>query len=494
MKLGRIELVHNFEGEPTYIIIRLYKTSSPLTNVSMYVTGSNLGSQDATTVTQVVYPAPHQQESLVIEDLDPVMYDVKTYRSADGINIDEQITILACDAGARAQYSSTMFQYIVDRNNSGSDPNWSDPVSATIILRDERLLNGNYRVYVRGVGLRGTDEYTDRSDLGGGFDLTIADELWETGQRIFVILNNRVDVTGDSDPSATMSGDVTDVYVISSDKDFDPTMMNGKLLFVNYASIINGKLAIPSLATLPDCNFKVSTMAGLQRYFGLILDPGDTVATMNGDKNIVWLGKGEIVSIFVRNNVMYITSPLTGYEKLGQRIFGDRLQLNTVYRDGTQYNQDDYPRVMEFVEMLSVGNVVSETVWNTSIVNSDGETVYPNKGLFARDDLANTIRVPDSRNKFIRALKFLDATVDTERNINKPGGQQDDAFKIHNHIINTSNSPLSNSGDADPARSGNHGDVSVNRGGLGASKSIGQTGNTTETRAENEGLIPLLCI
>lgn len=498
MKPGRIELVHTFQGETNYVILRWYKTSAPLTSATGYVTGTGLGAQNATTRTNVVYPAPHIQESLLIEDLDPVMYLVKAFRSSDGVAMDSEIFTLACDAGANATYSTITYTYVVDRGEGDATPGsvWNDPVDGDTQLRDERLNLQTYDVWQRMIGRLlppsvSNNEWIDRSDAGGGFDFNIPGKVFESGQVYWATV--AITIAAPSSSSSVIGGFIDGVVPLTIDGDFDPDTMFNKLLYANFAGSGGAQLTFINVSVIPDGFFKVSTHGGNQKYLQLQFDSGDTIRYMSEDKNVIYLGKSEEISIFVKDNVFYVLDDTTGYRRLGQRIWGDKLELNTLYRDGTQYNQSDYPRLMEFVDSLPVGNVVSEAVWASSITDANGQTIYPNKGLFARDDGAGKIRVPDDRNMFMRSLKYLDATVDAERQINKPGGHQSHAFFKHNHTVASTNSNNSSSDTADVVRGTSPGTVNT-KGGLGSGKTIGETGNAIETRSENIGLIPLLCV
>lgn len=482
MKLGRIELRHTFLGETGFVIIRIFKTSAPLTQASFMVNG--------VTVNEVVYPAPHTEQSLLIEDIDPVMYDVKSYRSAGGVTPDSQIFTLACDGGARAAYQSTTFTYVVDRGESGTDPNWSDPASGQRELRDERLLDGEYAVFKRGIGqlvppTETTPEYEDRSDAGGGFDLIDPYGEFEPGDTYFVTLQNRVDVIDGGGSGSGSGEEVSDVFIIDEDQDFDPVEMNQKLLFVDYPGAVIGVLTFPNFSLIPDCSFKLTTHGGLQTFLQLQLDSGDTVRFMGEDKNVITLGVSEEISIMIRNNVMYILSSDTGYKKLGQRIWGDKLEQNTLYRDGSEYDQADQPRIMEFIDSLPGSQVLSYGAWASD------------KGKFARDDVAGTFKVPDDRNMFIRSLNNVIGTSDPERTTQGAGGKQSNANKPHGHAIGTSNGSPSGNNNADPVRATTAGSVASVQGvewTAGADTLTIRKSGGIESRPDNVGLLPLICI
>lgn len=96
--------------------------------------------------------------------------------------------------------SSITYEYVVGRGQS------TDPSVNTSILRDARLKNKIYEIEIRGLGPVSVDEFTDRSDLIGGFDM-IDGTSWEDGMRIFVKI---VGVqSGYSDNSGLLCSDVS---------------------------------------------------------------------------------------------------------------------------------------------------------------------------------------------------------------------------------------------------------------------------------------------
>lgn len=485
MSTGRIEIKHIFPAETDWVVLTIRKTSNLLTLVPATFLGS--------TETKFAYAAPHPEESMVLTEIDPVMYLVTAYRSVDGTTLNQQLLQLAVDASTNAQYPITIYEYVVNRGSGDATPGsaWQDPSSGTNELRDERLLNKSYRVVERGTSLLLLSEYTDRSDVGGGFDFTTVDKNFEDGGVYFVIVNNPATATTGGGTTSG-SSDYNDIVEVSANDTFNSATMANKILVSTYAGANKILLmAMPNLALVPDCKFRMQANGGTQRYFALQLDAGDTVPAYGDDLNVIYIGKGELVEFLVKSNVLYIISPLTGYERLGRRVWGDKQELNTLFRDGTQYNQADVPRLMQFVDTLPGGNVVPEGTmtnqWSFEQI-VDGKTVYPNKGLFARDDGAGKIRVPDDRNMFIRAMKYTDATDDTERIIDKPGGYQVDGLKSHNHVGagtwygfgGQGIGNLSSNNDAVAQEVANRNQI-VAAGG-------------TETRGENIGMLPLIYI
>lgn len=495
---GRIEINHVFPDETDYVIWTLRKVSNLLTLVpaTFYDGVTTLTNQ-----TKFVYPAPHPQSTMVLTDIDPVMYLVTPYRSADGVSLDQQLDVqLAVDASSGAQFPITIYEYVVDRGESGTDPGeeWADPETGDHGLRDARLLNKTYRIVERGTSLLLLAEYTDRSDDGGGFDFDDPDKNFEAPGVYFAIVSNRVD-----GGSALSSGgsDFNDIIEITGDTAFDSSTMNNKVLVAAYAGankVIT--LTMQNLMVLPDCKFRVITHGGTQWFLTIQLDAGDVVSFIGYDDfNAIHLGKGEMIEIMIRENVMYVTNYDGDYKRVMREDGVKALEVNGVYGNGTQYNQADVPRLMQMIDKKGVPTV-TEAAWATGtvydyIVEENGtlsptvyatKTVYEKKGMYARDDIGGTIRVPDLRDMFRRYMKYTDSTDDPER---KPSGQvsglQIDSFAAHKH--QTSNSDGAAGG-------GKHttGNQTQEGGNLETYRTRGYNG--VETRGINYGELPQIII
>lgn len=426
--LGRIEIVHNFTGETGYVILVPHKTTAPLADVICIIDG-------VAAQTRKTYAAPHSQQSVLFEDLDTVMYFITAYRSADGIALDEQINILACDAKSGAQYPITKYDYVVDRGLTG------DPIDGDSGLRDSRLLNKKYWVEERGTGTMmdqdTSAELTDRSDDGGGFDWTDSFKKFNSGAVYIVFVIERTDFVS-AGPSSSGT-EFSDVVVITTTVDFDSSTMASKLLIINSTDTVV-QLTMQNLALLPDLKFRLNTHSGSQRNAVIQLDAGDTVKFNGEDRNSIILGKGEDIEILIKNNVMYVMNPIGDFDKVGERSLVSALSKNGLQLNGTVYQQADVPRLMWYLDnKADAGEIVAEGVssgqWSYS-TTIDGETVYPYKGKYARDNGAGTIRVPDDRLMVYKALNAL--TGDAERVTQGVGGYQHDANKLHGHDVGVS--------------------------------------------------------
>lgn len=491
--MGSLTIRHNFTGETGFVIAVPKKTTAPLSDVICIIDG--VAGQ-----TRKAYPTPHSEVSLLIEGLDPVWYTIKFYRSVGGVALDEEILTLAGNAATGSVYPITKYEYVVNRgyDNTAPDPTgsevWADPIADDIGIRDERLLNQIYWVEERGTGTLRTDEITDRSDDGGGFDfeasLVIDGKVMNDGATYIVTVVEKVD----QESASSGGSDFNDIVEMTADMDYDPVTHTGKTIVVNAAANIV-TLTIPNLSLVPDSKFRLTTHGGNQSFAGIQFDTGDTAEWRKSDLNIIWLGSGEEIECVFKNNTPYLFG--AGVERrVGQRVWGDILtELNAVLRDGEQYDQVDLPRLMQWIDEFGIATVAEGTgsgQWGFSQV-VDGETIYPNKGKFARDDVGGTIRVPDDRDRAMIALKNTDGSSDSERVSQGAGGFQQNKFKQHYHESGTETHTPSEfrRGAVHPIRAWPGSAITTN---FQASTDDAKVGGGVKTRMDNTGMLPLLIV
>lgn len=346
MATGRIFLRHNFDGETGYVIIRWFKNTSPLTPASGLVNGS--------TVTQVVYPAPHTEQSLVITEIDAVMYTVRAYRSTDGVNPDEQINSVAVDASQSAINILSQIIYIVGRGETG------DPYEGDTGIRDSRLLDKEYNIEERGTGtLVPETEWIDRSDDGGGFDFAQEGKVFYSGGVYVVTIQERQDI-----PTGTgFAGVFGDVVIVTEDTEYSIDEHAGKNVITSSTDPVL-TFSISQLSTVGDSRVRIQH-GGTQTNTVIQLYAGDTVFFRGSAVNKICLGKGEWIELLIKNNVMYVVAYQTAHNTLGmiRWLWAINDQPNTVIAAGAgPFELAEYPRV---AEILSTTTTVSLAAWAT---------------------------------------------------------------------------------------------------------------------------------
>lgn len=451
----------------------------PLATVTDYVvlrfyTAENPGVQVAVTT----LAPPHSDSELVSQLLDDdVAHICKIYYSIDGIVLGTlKHEFEFQPTNQTIEVEEPLEIHVVDES-----PAAFEVLSGQNEYNDVSLVNKQYFIEQRGTGTLRNDEWD--YIVTGGFKL-LGDKLFDSGDTYF--LHFIPIISQDSFPSTSQ---LIDVKIVSANETIDDTYYR-KVCIAAFATTI-GTTTFPSLATLPNTKIKFSTHGGSQRYWKIQFYTGENVSFLGVNKNIIYLAKGEELELIIKSGVAYVTGYSGAAKYVGQRIWGDKLELNTIFRDGTQYNQSDYPRLVEWISSLPVGQVVDYTTWNTSLV-VDGKIIYPNKGKFAIDG-TTTFKVPDDRNMSIRALRYIDSTVDSERQVQGPGGYQIDSLKDHDHFM------FNHQDGGTPYASDSHstgGNLGYAINGSNTEPDKFKTSSTggIETRMENIGLLPLLII
>lgn len=483
MASGFLNIAHNFAGETDFIIVEWVKSTAQGTPVIGHVTGTNLGAQNDTDVTEVFYPAPHTAETLQVINLPEVWHLVRFWRSSDGVTKDLLLLSLAGNARTGALYPITRYEYVVDRGYNNTTPVvtdgvWSDPVDTDTGLRDTRLAGQTYWIEERGTGSLIAAEYTDRTDDGGGFDFTDAFKVMNSGAVYVVYVITRIDAEGDDSGAVTGVSEL-DVFILNTDQDYNPLTMNGKTLIADFATTV-GTLTIPNLLLVADSWFRLQTHGGSQRNVIIQLDAGDTVRFMGEDANEIILGENEEIMILVKDNVMYVLHHMTNHERLGQMIWSYKTLPNTLPGNGTQLALADYPRVEQLLDSLPSSSVVGSTTWNTSTTAADGQTVFPNKGKWMREG-AN-FRPPLLTDKAIKGLSDLSGAVAS-------GRYEHQEIMLHDHDLRGSFSY----GGYDGGGNSFFRIRNLTDGFDTASKVVSDAGGSNNI-VNNIGLYPLLCI
>lgn len=468
MPNGALEVVSNFTGESGYVIGVVSKTTAPLTVVD-----------------QVVYPAPHSQRSWLIENLSPVWYLVRFWRSADGVTLDEEILTLAGNARTGSVYPVSRYEYVVGRGQ-GESGVWADPVQDDTHLFDTRLAGSMYWIEERGTGSLLSSEIIPDAT---GFSFQAEGKVFNDTAVYIATVITRVDTGGSGDDSGAMM-DADDIFILTADVDFDAATMGGRTGIAAFSTAV-GTVSFPNLALIPDCRCKFQTHGGMQNNLVLQLDAGDTVQFRGDDVNQIILGVGEEAEILIKDNVMFVLLSPAGYGCLGEVRFAYLSLLNALPCDGISRALADFPRVVELLDNLASGAVVNFTVWNTSTVIND-VTVYPNRGKWAREG-AN-FKPPLLLDQMVKGMAAVDGSVVAGRYENQNTGAHFH-YLAANQFISGDGSPLSATTQLASSNESN-GNVSYRLKGTAVAATLGKTssGGSGNNLVNNIGLFPLVCI
>lgn len=353
-----------------------------------------------------------------IDNINPVVHLVELWRSADGTALTELIKQWNIDASVYNAIRFVEYQYKVGRGYDNTSPVatgsevWADPDNLDTELTDERLANAtkeDLTVHMAGYGRLLHDEYELKS--GGGITLNYG-KTFDSGVAWFISYYT-VEV---ANVTVTTTTPFTDVEEVTASRDLyvdaDDNLYN-KLVVINSADPVV-QISFPDLALIPN-NTKLTfiTHRGSQNYLKLQLDTGDSVYFNGQSKNVIYLAKGEEISLFVKSGVLYVLS-YNGNAKIRGSVHAD---MDSSRHTDTgaflpadeatgELDADDYPGLYEFIENLPSGLSVplgtSSGQWSFSQTLNAGKNneavTYPNKSKYGINTVARTFRVPHLKN------------------------------------------------------------------------------------------------
>lgn len=417
-----------------------------------------------------------------------VVYTVSLYEQPGGVGVGTLIKAHDVTVSTSTITGDFDIETIVD----GLQP--EDPTSgASTSPAIAALIGKNYYVVQRSVGQRRevrTPEITIDNTVGTysllGGETFNTEDTWIIKIRAQYVINP---------PGSQGLGAYKDVVLITANYTVTSSDF-GKLLIVDgMAAVIT--LQLPVIADIiTKLSLWIRSVGTNQNYVVIKAALGETISATATTSNTFILGKATEAEIINLGGTLYGFTDDVDIKKRGQMEWGYYRGINRLIADGTEYLTADYPGLKKAIDAMPVGEVVTYTVWNQSVAIPyvfedtqagtdqiiESKTVTPNKAYFALSDDGTHFRVPDLRNKFIRALRFTNGFSDDERYTQGAGGYQIDQFKKHNHQSDNSN----NVGGFGKPTTGN--DATE-----GPWLITGGTG-WTETRGENIGQIPLIII
>ncbi|MDI3320002.1 hypothetical protein [Pinibacter soli] len=142
------------------------------------------------------------------------------------------------------------------------------------------------------------------------------------------------------------------------------------------------------------------------------------------DTSVMYMHNNEKLSLVAAGDHWEIDKADGNFFTVGESVYSRRIVGNCVGTNGTTFNRADMPRLSAYALSLGINQgIISDVIWLTDNIN---------KGFFSTGDGATTLRLPDERGLFLRALD-QGRGFDTSRINEYPGGFANDSNKKHNH-------------------------------------------------------------
>jgi hypothetical protein len=370
---------------------------------------------------------------LVPAGLNSTVYLFRFYDSIDGIETTSLVDSWDLDASITDAIAER-YEYQVDRGLSGTNPNWSDPVSGSDTLSDERLAGADYnslQVEFRGIGQRSQSEYTIQSS--GGITLTSVDDLgtaekFVPDQWVFIVYYRRIAQNTVNSPNP-----VSDIKVVTSDLTLDASYLN--CLVSCELSANNGTITLPPFNSLTSLKKLTFITHNSTRYVRVQFSNSDSVKFRGNIANHIDLLAGETLEMIFKTGQGYVTH-CDQAKNIGSLVLVSKSdQYGTHLADGSESQINDFLRVIESLKPEQICSYADRLVSVNIQVGKVTKLYYPNIAKFAVDFAAGTFKWPDMRGFYLKTLNNYTGAVDTLRLSQGANGVQPQNLIDHIDLI-----------------------------------------------------------
>lgn len=372
----------------------------------------------------------NSQHNVTVTDLNPVMHQAEIWDTPDGTTLGALRG--QCDIDAAQNSGSGSFGYIQFKVDSGVVTGTgittagTCPVDGDSQYVDTALDGLNYLVAKGGIIMQWGSEI--QMIAGGGFEYIDGQKFSSFDEYTIIVANSNAGA-----PTTTSSKELTDVIIHTADATLDNTHRN-KLNVFNFA----GNVAVLTMETLASVTDKTvwvfSTHRGSQINGEIAFQSGEGCYFMGSLRNKIQLGKNETIKMVVKTGVCYCVDYDGCYGQVGDHIMTDiNGGDNRLVMDGlTAYDGNTYKRLYDWATtVLAAGQKVTQALYDTQ-VSVNGVGTYPNRGKYVVDTTAKTVRLPDIRGNYQRAIDAAGSA----------GTRMDWQVGAHHHEAGTEPNPI----------------------------------------------------
>lgn len=415
-----------------YLIVRARKTTTPLV-----VEAQEVFDPPQPATQNVVVPA--------VGSIDPVIYYVDFYESANGVTLDLLLSQFQYDLKNNIILSERRF-YVADGPGPNDPPANQDTLTDAYL--DGKTISGVFKEGFRYLRPE-TEPIPEWEVVAGGGVRLLNGSVFSGGEVFSVEISYQVPQASASSGGGLYSG----VMLIDTNTVLSITHRN-KRLRAEAAAGTTLAITMEALGSVPDGTFYHFTSNAGTQYQTRVFSSGlETIRYNNENYPELWVGKGEFLRIVKTGTFWEAELSHENNLQVGQRFAGVwKDHPSCKPEDATLYNGDEWPRLWWWLKnkLPSTHYVVDDAVIG-------GGYVHPanRRGQYVLHSTLKFFRVPNTQNLSERGLKnFNTYNADAERPYDYPGGFQDEMVGPHVHplprdgdgvqdiqsLVNTSNS------------------------------------------------------
>jgi len=270
-------------------------------------------------------------------------------------------------------------------------------------------------------GTMASYEYTIPSSKDG-FQL-VGEDQFEDGELLWIHFNPKITV---SQPVFNYLNLFTGINTITGDVTIDSTYYR-KLNEIVTVGTTAPVITLQKLADVPNNTLlPFQTFMGNQRQVKFTTQLGQPIMANNGNITSICLGSNEYIWFLKVADGYRIISSSEGIWRVGAQVDSDVLLPNTLWLDGGEMLEVEYPRALGYIMSLPAGQLLTKADRDAGGIAKAGQWAY--------DSVAKKIYRPDYRGLTPRCLPG-DRGNDTDRNASSVAGSYGaDAIANHHHF------------------------------------------------------------
>lgn len=445
--MGQIRLGIGQVNITNYLIAVARKTTTPLV-----IEAQEPFAPPHPTTRNVVVPA--------VGDIDPVIYYVDFYESANGTSFDLLLSQFVYDLKNKIIVSERRFYRVGSGNPDDPDPDQQ-------ILADA-YLNGKTISGVFKEGYRYLRPDTEPvpewiPHAGGGIELQ-GSLQFSQDETYTIEISYLADQTTGGGNSGSM---YTGVETITADTSLSITHRN-KRLRCHCAASNKLVVTMESVASVPDGTFYHFTSNGGTQNQTRILPAGSETITINGELYAeITIGKGEYLRIVKVGSIWEAEMAHPFILQVGERYPGGwKDHPNGKPEDGQLYDGDEWPRLWWWIQ-----NKLPSThkITDDNVINGGYTHPAEKPGLFVVHSSLKKFRMPNTQGLSEKGLSnFIFYGNDSNRSYDYPGGFQEQQVGEINFSLHKGNGYVGSGQNAgwfapgDPSHAHPDEDITVN--------------------------------
>lgn len=388
----------------TYVIVRAIKNT-------------DLGSDSPPERARAVFTPEDLQVSInfVLPEVGEIpsgVYTIETWKSSDGVTLDQKVSSVINKAVNRIPISETFFYQVGGGRSIDPAPGQTQLIDPYLDGKDlQSVTKEGFRPLIPPDYEGLTPEYSRAT--GGVIELQQG-LVFNTGEVYVIVVTYAKDLLDDRSTGGLYDG----VVLVPVNTTLIAEHRNRRIKAEGTGSTL--QIVLEDINNVPEGTYYHFSMNGGNNVSTRIKPFSGTIKYMGVDYAEMGIRQGESLRIEKYGSYWEIINPPAGLSQVGEIVTRHgRTAIDLLPADGKLYNVDDEPRLYNYILNLPAENKIS----SSSVSGNTFQYPVDAIGKFGIDTGGKNFRVPDLTGLMVKALNDFDgSTPDLNRPVNSPGG------------------------------------------------------------------------